>query len=273
MKGIPFLIYHQVVDENFDLTSVPVGERPYYLKKISFIQQMEYLFQKGFKTLTLGEFVEFVKNDRRLPTNSIVLTFDDGHISNYTCVYPILREFNFKATFFVIVEKVGKFESLNWTQVVEMTNNGMEIGSHTMTHPFLSDLKEEEVLWELKRSKEILETHLKKEIDFLSIPREHPRSPWLRIARDYGYKAVCTSYVGLNGLKTNLFALKRIGIKDGLSLMTFSRIVNRDRKIFFKLKASDFLKQMLKTSLGIKKWLNLRERLLKTKYYSFIRIL
>ena len=164
MKGVPILVYHQVVDEDFDLNNVPVGDRSYYLRREAFAQQMEYLFHQGFKTLTLRDFFGFIKGDIQLPSKSIVLTFDDGHISNYTHVYPILRRFNFKATFFLIVEKIDKLQVLKWIQIAQMVDNGLEIGSHTVTHPFLSDLKEEKVLWELKRSKEILETRLKKEI-------------------------------------------------------------------------------------------------------------
>lgn len=266
MKDVPILVYHQVVDEDFDLTKVPVGDRPYYLRNSDFVRQMEYLSNQGFKTLTLGEFVNFIKDGGQLSAKSIVLTFDDGHISNYTYVYPILRRFNFKATFFLIVSEIGKPKTLNWAQIVEIKNNGMEVGSHSMTHPFLSDLEPEEVLQELKKSKEILETHLEEEIKFLSIPRELPYPRWLEIARNCGYKAACTSYVGLNNSETDLFALRRIGVREEMSLETFSRIINGNGKLLFKLKAQDFLKQMLKNSLGQKRWFSLREKLLKIKY-------
>lgn len=266
MKGVPILVYHQAVDEDFDLNKVPVGVRPYYLRKKAFTQQMEYLFDQGFKTLTLGEFVSFFKRDRQLSTKSILLTFDDGHISNYTCVYPILCRFNFRATFFLIVEKIGKPEKLNWEQIMEMASNGMEMGSHTMTHPFPSDLKEDGIFWELKKSKEVFEDRFEKRINFLSIPRELANSNWLKIARDCGYKAVCTSKVGLNKWNTNLFTLKRICIKDGIDLNTFSQIVHRKRKLLFKLKIFELLKQSVKISLGKKRWFKLRERLLELKY-------
>lgn len=265
-RGVPILVYHQVVDEDFDLNNVSVGDRPYYLKKAEFIQQMEYLFDQGFKTLTLGEFVGFIKDGGQLPTKSIVLTFDDGHISNYTHIYPILCRFNFKATFFLIVGKIGTPEKLDWEQIMEIVASGMEMGSHTITHPFLSNLKENEIFWELKRSKEVLENHLKKEIDFFSIPRELANSNWLKIARDCGYKTVCTSKVGLNKWNTNLFTLKRIGIKNGIDLNTFSQIANRERKLLFKLKIFELLKQSAKISLGKRRWFKLRERLLELKY-------
>ncbi len=266
MKGVPILVYHQVVGEDFDLSNVPVGDRPYYLRKRDFIQQMECLFDQGFKSLTLGEFVGFIEDGGQLATKSIVLTFDDGHISNYTHVYPILRRFNFRATFFLIVGKIGEPQALKWAKIARMVDNGMEIGSHTMTHPFLSDLKTEEVFREFKRSKKILETHFTKETDFLSIPRELPHPNCLKIARDCGYKAVCTSYVGLNNPETDLFALKRIGIRQGLSPKAFSRIVNGNRKMLFRLRAEEFLKQRLKNGLGQKRWLSLREKLLEIRY-------
>ncbi len=268
-RGIPILLYHQVVDEDFDLTNVPVGVRPYYLRKNSFIQQMGYLFGHGFKTLTLRDFVSSIKNGLPIVEKAVVLTFDDGDISNYTLAYPILREFGFKATFFLIVRGIDNSQGLKWGQITEMVGNGMEIGSHTMTHPFPSDLKEDGIFWELKRSKEVLEDHLKEEIDFLSIPRGIANPNWLTIAHSCGYKAVCTSKVGLNNHKADPFALRRIGIRDGFDLKAFSLIVNRDLGFLFSLTASDYIKQMLKNGLGQKRWFRLRERLLKTRYAGY----
>ena len=93
----------------------------------------------------------------------ITLTFDDGTLDHIATAYPLLKRYNVKATAYIIAGLIGKsFEGrrlMNAEQIKHLQDSGWEIGSHSLTHPFLIGLGDTEVVNELKSSKEILESH------------------------------------------------------------------------------------------------------------------
>ena len=89
------------------------------------------------------------RNDKGL-----YLTFDDGYLSDYQIVLPLLIKYDFTATFFICIEKVGKEGYMNWRQINELNMHGMEIGSHSLTHSYFSSLSKNRILEELSVSKE-----------------------------------------------------------------------------------------------------------------------
>jgi peptidoglycan/xylan/chitin deacetylase (PgdA/CDA1 family) len=120
------------------------------------------------------------------------LTFDDGLKSHYDVAYPILKEKNFGATFFIVGDHSAlkkKFvydkELMTSEQIQELSDSGFEIGSHTMTHPFLPHLTEEDIEKELKDSKEILEETYDVEMTSLAFPRWGYNEEVSEIAQKY----------------------------------------------------------------------------------------
>ena len=73
-KQLLFLVYHRLVDENFDLSTVPADQRPYCLRRSDFQKQIEYLYNDELQTVSLREFVRFRKDKAQLPKKSIILT-------------------------------------------------------------------------------------------------------------------------------------------------------------------------------------------------------
>jgi len=69
--------------------------------KSQFIQHIKYIY-KNYNVINLDELVNFYNTNKKLPTNPIVITFDDGFKNNYITAYPVLKKYNCKATFFII---------------------------------------------------------------------------------------------------------------------------------------------------------------------------
>jgi peptidoglycan/xylan/chitin deacetylase (PgdA/CDA1 family) len=88
----------------------------------------------------------------------ISLTFDDGNEMHYTVFYPILEKYGLRATFYVITSTINMRGKLSEEQIKDLYNHGNEIGSHTHTHPHLPKLPDDELQWELTKSKYILKT-------------------------------------------------------------------------------------------------------------------
>ncbi len=100
-------------------------------------------------------------NTNESPNNEscLSLTFDDKLLNHYEVVYPLLKERNFSATFFVIAN-LTEFEGrplMKDEQLIELQNNGFEIGSHSMTHPLFSNLSLQNIGEQLEKSKISLE--------------------------------------------------------------------------------------------------------------------
>lgn len=124
----------------------------------------------------------------------VAITFDDGYADNYEYALPLLSEFEATATFFVTVGLIEKdqdvvehlislrhpaqgedVKGLEWWQVQSLHDSGMEIGSHTYSHPNLARIPPERVDVELRRSKSLLEDRIGSEITTLAYPFGKPR--------------------------------------------------------------------------------------------------
>ena len=148
--------------------------------------------------------------DKRSNRPTVAITFDDGFADNYECAFPLLEKYAMPATFFLAVgllendtSTVQKFirqlrsnseeiRPLRWSQVCELRRGGMEIGSHTFSHPNLARLDQRSVEIELRRSKETLEQRLGEQITLMAypygIPRMHFRPETVNVVAKVGYK-------------------------------------------------------------------------------------
>jgi peptidoglycan/xylan/chitin deacetylase (PgdA/CDA1 family) len=139
-----------------------------------FAAQLERFAERGFVGLTFAE-AERSRQARTLPPRSLVITFDDAYAS-VAAVRPVLARLGYPATAFVVGDFLGSDRLLEWPgidhwlqtehrdelrslserQLREAAEDGWEIGSHTMTHPCLPDLDDEECLRELECSRELI---------------------------------------------------------------------------------------------------------------------
>lgn len=86
----------------------------------------------------------------------VSLCFDDGYSIQYNTYYPAMADYEVRATFYLITSRIGTRGSLTWTQLNDLYKKGNEIGSHTPTHPHLTELSTEALERELRRSAELL---------------------------------------------------------------------------------------------------------------------
>jgi peptidoglycan/xylan/chitin deacetylase (PgdA/CDA1 family) len=130
---VPVLMYHQVDAMGEATEGTSVG---------TFKAHLEALKQNGYTTISIEELIAYVKRGAPLPEKPVLLTFDDGYLSNYELVYPLLKEYGMKATFFVIGSSVGRSTYKDTAQPItphfsdeqakEMSDSGLvSIQSHT----------------------------------------------------------------------------------------------------------------------------------------------
>jgi len=149
-----------------------------------------------------------------------ILTFDDGEMNNYKYVLPIIKEFGFTAYFFIIVQKIGKDGYMGWQELKSLSQEGMIIGSHGLSHGTLTNIKNDLILEELKLSKHALESHLGIPINAFSVPHGFYNDKIIQMAYKVGYTQIFISEK-LIGSKTD--CTPRIAVKKDWSLKRFQQ--------------------------------------------------
>jgi peptidoglycan/xylan/chitin deacetylase (PgdA/CDA1 family) len=209
------------------LTYHHVGSRPrgvrlkgLYVTSKLFAQQMAELKAEGFETDMFG-----AMRSGHPRANRVFLTFDDGFADVFENALPVLRQHRFRSIQFLVVDLLGKTSAwqassgevpgllMDKTQVKDWLAAGQEIGSHTSTHPRLTQVPLHQAREEISGSKKKLE-------DTFGIAVEHfcyPYGDWNPAVRDIvaevGYKSACITKFGVNHSASDPFALKRITVR------------------------------------------------------------
>ena len=97
---VAVLCYHNIATQT-EKDNFPEEQR-WTIDVNNFKEQMEYLYKNNYKTLTLDEFYQWKQGNIKIPFKSVLITFDDGFLSNYEYAFPILKQYNINATVFVI---------------------------------------------------------------------------------------------------------------------------------------------------------------------------
>lgn len=187
----------------------------------------------------------------------VVITFDDGLEDNYTNAYPILKEFGLKAYFFVLASRISTEGYMDWKQLKELRDAGMIIGSHGMTHRILTELSDEDLDYELRESKRIIEENLQCPANYLSIPRGFYNQKVIDKAREIGYREIFTSKLK----DSDDFIFGRIAVKGNWDFSYFTKVVNSGLSL--KDRAKEFIKDSSKKMLGANRYDKLRTAVLR----------
>jgi len=155
------LAFHDIGDE-FNLSISRVSTK-------SFDKLLRHLAQTGRRGVSISESNQ---------PNTVALTFDDGLENFYEIAFPILRRYGFTATVFLVSDYIGqsttwdyhKRPHLNWQQIAELAEAGIEFGSHSANHKDLRDLDDEELSYELCGSRGFLEQKLGRPVKYVSFP-------------------------------------------------------------------------------------------------------
>jgi len=164
MDRIVFLMYHELELPGRALCQSAPGYTRYILKAGDFRAQMAWLKDASWRGFSVSTALDFPAEP------GVAITFDDGCETDLITVAPLLKEFEFEATFYVTTGLLGTPGYLSPQQLQELSRLGFEIGCHSMTHAYLSDLSESALHREIMQAKEHLEQILSKPIGHFSCP-------------------------------------------------------------------------------------------------------
>jgi len=255
---IPILLYHELFRNAFK-------EEKYAIDVEDFKRQMSYLSENGFMGLRLEEFIKHGSSGDK-SKREIMITFDDGNISDYTIALPVLKNYGLRATFFVITNRISTKDYVDWPDLEEMIGNGMSIQSHSLTHSFLSELNRINLYKELFESKNDLHLKLNVPVDFISLPGGFCSKAVLKMAEEVGYRGICNSVPGLNKMSEEmrgLIVLNRFAITKRIDFRKFKAIVNGDWSYITACKAENYFKAGIKKILGAQRYYSIWSKYLK----------
>ncbi len=191
----------------------------------NFADQLNYLAEHDFTTMTMEELADVRAKRLALPPNPIVLTFDDGYRDFYTDAWPLLREHGFKATSFIITNVVDQPHYLTWQMIDEMQRSGLiEFGSHTLSHRELPALSDAAAKQEIEQSKQTLEAHLGLLVRSFCYPAGRVSDRDAEFIHNAGYEIAVTTKRGHAEPDQDPLRLPRMRIHGSTTLSQFEAV-------------------------------------------------
>lgn len=214
---VPILMYHYVSPLPPDADEIRMGLT---VTPETFQQHLFYLQAEGFSTISLYALDHALLTGAPLPWKPIVLTFDDGHIDHYTNVFPMLREYGFTGTFFIITGKAdwAAPDYLSWGQIQEMASAGMSMEAHTKTHQDLRQREYDFLVYEVLGSIESLEAHIGARPQMFAYPAGRYDETVLRVIESAGIQRAVTTVHGLLHTTDNRLLMRRVRVNGDLSV-------------------------------------------------------
>lgn len=244
------LTYHAVHATLDAWKKQEAADRWYAVTADQFHKQMEHVSRAGYATSLLGEFL-----GQKTPRKSVVLTFDDGHESNYLVVLPILQRFGLRAEFFVTVSHIGQPGFMTWQQLRRLQEAGMSVQSHGLHHRPLTDLPAGMLANELRTAKHSLEHNLGTTVKYLAIPGGFANQRVYREALNAGYEAVCNSEPGL---ARSGKIIARVAVMHSTSQAAFEGLVGRKFSLLAQVITKRKLAKVAKLFLGVQRYESLK---------------
>ncbi len=219
MARIPILCYHNVAP-------APAGSRfkLLYVPPEKFARQLWLLRRLGLRGVSLCEGLAHLCSNTR--SNLVILTFDDGYVDTVTEALPILREYGCTATCYLVSDAIGTYNSwdcellqerkalMTRQQVDRWLAAGMEIGSHSRSHPRLEAVDAEAAHSEIAASRAALRAAFGVAIDHFAYPFGAFTDATVELVKRAGYRSAVGVAPGVVGPRHDLYRLPRI-LVDG----------------------------------------------------------
>lgn len=225
-ESVPVLMYHSICDDHDDnIMKVP---------KKQFDEQMKYLKDNGYHTLSADEFYNFLVNGKSIPQKSVLITFDDGYQNQYDNAYPTLKKYKFNAVMFIITNYLDKGTLyLKSSELKEMSENGIDIECHTTNHAKLDKLSYQEQLENLEKSKNKLEEICGKSVRAIAYPYGDFDVDTIKAEKKDGYLMGFTTSGKWASTSKGVYAINRIYIFPQYDMSNFiDRVTNSNYSLF-----------------------------------------
>jgi peptidoglycan/xylan/chitin deacetylase (PgdA/CDA1 family) len=232
MSRFNILMYHMISEPQ------TAAEVRFACPPKQFEKHLQLLLKKGYTPVSINQVSNYYTKNIPLPDKAVLITLDDGFEDNYLNALPIFQRYQIPAVIYLATGVIGKTNQwmaaptfskrkmLSWSQIKEMTDHGIEFGSHTVSHPRLNELDDNKVEQELIMSKQTIEEHLGKECVHFAYPYGLLTESTRDLAQKTGFKTACSTRSGFNNVKRDPLILHRIEVYGNDSAWKLSQKIN-----------------------------------------------
>lgn len=214
--GVPVLMYHSIGEEEGNDAVIS----PHLFR-----EHMAYLYQHHYHPITLDELYAFLQENKPLPPQPVIITFDDGYRDTWEIAWPVLQQYGFRGVLFIPASEIG--QRLQREELQAMRAGGMEIGAHSYTHRELTSLSPAEQAQEIKQAKAVLDAALGQDTKYFCYPNGRYSQETLRLLRTQGFVLAFTTEPGWAQRGDNPLTLRRVWLGNGVDLPRLEERLSR----------------------------------------------
>lgn len=224
---VPILMYHHIDNPPPDAGAL---QHDLSVTPENFEAQLRYLKQQGYESITLNDLTLYLTVGKPLPSKPIVFTFDDGYVDAYTHAFPLLQQYDFGGTFFLVSAPIDAQnpDFLSWDQVKEMCAAGMRFEPHSYDHPDMRNRGFQFVVFQILAPKEAIEARTGERCRFFAYPSGRYDDYVIEVLRSAHYWGAVLTEQGATQNTDGLYTLQRVRIQGGDDLDMFIRKLNLD---------------------------------------------
>ncbi|WDE05014.1 polysaccharide deacetylase family protein [Thalassomonas viridans] len=226
----------------------------YSVTRESFVEQLDYLQANHYQAVTLEQ---ALSGDYQKP---VVITFDDGDVSNYSFAFPELKKRNMLAEFYITSDWIDTRGYMSKAQLLEMHQAGMSIQAHGQTHSYMSDLPTDELEQELKISKQTVEEITQSRVHTVALPGGRGLKQVLPLYKRLGYSYIATSVLGHN---KRLQPIRRITMTSNTNIEVLANMLSGTGFMYRKAIFTQQVLTLAKRLLGNKNYEKIRSKLIR----------
>jgi len=202
---VPILIFHST--RPYIESDTPAVRR-YIATPETLEQELTYLRDSGYVSVTFDDLASHVTKNTPLPPRPVILSFDDDWESQYTYAFPLLEKYGFTATYFIWTAVVGRQHHMTWDQIRTLSKAGMEIGCHTITHPYLTRVKSDESLrHEILDARNLIEDRVGVPVTTFAYPFGQYNERVAAMVKEAGFTSARSTWPGVLHSEEGLFSL------------------------------------------------------------------
>jgi peptidoglycan/xylan/chitin deacetylase (PgdA/CDA1 family) len=204
-----------------------------YVTPETFARHMGMLSRAGMQVAPLGEIALHIRGQVCLPDRCLAITFDDGFANLYTNAFPVLCQYSYPATVFLVSSFIGQMNTyhppdqdlyepmLSELQIREMMDRGVEFGSHTRRHARLTECSPEDLLDQVAGSRQDLQRLLCRDVSSFCYPYGAQNDVIRQVVMEAGYDLACSTLKGRNHAGADPYRIRRINVRADTSLPIF----------------------------------------------------
>ena len=226
----------------------------YSVTRESFIAHLDWLQANNYQGVTLEQALTGTYQ------KPVVITFDDGDVSNYSFAFPELQKRNMLAEFYITSDWVDTQGYMTAQQLLEMHQAGMSIQAHGQTHSYMSDLSPQALEQELKNSKDKIETIINSQVHTVALPGGRGLKQVLPLYKKLGYAYIATSVLGHNKREQ---PINRITMTSNTNLTVLANMLSGTGLMYWKAITTQQILTLAKKILGNSNYEKIRSKFIR----------